>query len=139
MTPSAWPGRWVGVRVAAMPQVNVLIGGRTYRIACGDGEEEHLRGLAARLEGKIDELRGTFGEIGDARITVMAALTIADQLAGAEQRIHALEGELDHLRGEQAGFDATTAALAETVAGTLGEVAARIERLAHGLNAGTRE
>ena len=74
-----------------MAQVNVLIAGRTYRMACADGEEDHLKGLAARLDGKIVELRGSFGEIGDGRITVMAAITMADDLSEAERRIAALE------------------------------------------------
>ncbi len=75
-----------------MAQVSVLIAGRTYRMACADGEEDHLKGLAARLDGKIIELRGSFGEIGDSRITVMAAITIADDLSEAERRIAALAG-----------------------------------------------
>ena len=120
-----------------MAQVNVKIAGRVYRMACADGEEEHLTGLAARLDGKIDELRGSFGEIGDGRITVMAALTIADQLAEAERRIASLEAETDRLRGEQAGYDARTAALADAVATALGEAAARIDRVARALDAGT--
>ena len=119
-----------------MAQVNVKIGGRLYRMACADGEEEHLAALAARVDAKIDELRGSFGEIGDTRITVMAALTVVDQLGEAERRIAALEGENDRLRGEAAGHDARTAALAETVALALDEAAARIDRAAHALDGG---
>lgn len=117
-----------------MAQVNVKIAGRVYRMACGDGEEDHLHGLAARLDAKIAELRGAFGEIGDGRITVMAALTIADQLAEAERQIAALEAENDGLRGVEAAFDAKVAALAETLAGALGEAAARIDRVAQALD-----
>lgn len=122
-----------------MAQVNVRIAGRIYRMACGDGEEGHLTGLAARLDAKIVELRGAFGEIGDGRITVMAALTIADQLAEAERRIAVLEAENDGLRGAEAAFEARTAALAETLAGALGEAAARIDRLAQALDAAPTE
>ncbi|MGI3899812.1 MAG: cell division protein ZapA [Janthinobacterium lividum] len=119
-----------------MAQVNVKIAGRVYRMACADGEEDHLTGLAARLDGKIDELRGSFGEVGDTRITVMAALTIADQLAEAERRIASLESENDRLRGEEAGHDARTAALAEAVAAALGEAATRVDRVARAVDAG---
>lgn len=122
-----------------MAQVNVLIAGRSYRMACSDGEELHLKGLAARLDAKINELRESFGEIGDGRITVMAAITMADQLSEAERRIGALEADLERLRGEQAGYEARMAALAETLADRLGEAATRIDRIAHGLNAATRE
>ena len=117
-----------------MAQVNVKIAGRVYRMACADGEEQHLAGLASRLDGKITELRGAFGEIGDTRITVMAALTIADDLGEAERRIAALEAENDRLRGAEAAYDARAAALAELVAGALGEAAGRIERVAKALD-----
>ena len=122
-----------------MTQINVVIAGRTYRMACADGEEDHLRGLATRLDGKITELRGSFGEIGDSRITVMAAITMTDDLAEAERRIATLEAEVDGLRGERAGHDAKTAALAETLADALGDAATRIDRIAQGLNAAARE
>ena len=118
-----------------MGQVNVKIASRLYRMACADGEEEHLLGLAGRLDGRIGELRGSFGEIGDGRITVMAALTIADQLGEAERRIAALEAENSGLRGEQAGADAQTAALAEAVAVALAQAVARIDRAAKALDA----
>lgn len=122
-----------------MAQVNVLIAGKTYRIACGDGEEDHLRSLAARLDGKIEELRSAFGEIGDTRITVMAAITMTDQLAEAERRIAALEGEMEHLRGVEARSDAEAGAMAEAVADALDEAAARVERIAQALNSPARD
>ena len=122
-----------------MAQVSVEIAGRTYRMACADGEEDHLRTLAARFDGKIHMLRGTFGEIGDSRITMMAALTIADQLSEAERRIAELEDEVERLRRAQAGLDAQTNALAETVAAALGEVAARVDKVARELNAGPQD
>ena len=48
-----------------MAQVNVTISGKTYRMACDDGEEDHLAGLAERLNQSIEQLRARFGEIGD--------------------------------------------------------------------------
>lgn len=64
-----------------MAHVTVTIAGRAYRMACGEGEEAHLEGLAAQVDAKIAEIRGAFGEIGDQRITVMTALTFADEVA----------------------------------------------------------
>ena len=58
-----------------MAHVTVSIAGRVYRMACGEGEEAHIEGLARAVDAKIDGLRISFGEIGDQRITVMAALT----------------------------------------------------------------
>ena len=122
-----------------MAQINVQISGRTYRMACNDGEEDHLRSLAARLDGKIHALRDSFGEIGDGRITVMAALTIADQLGEAERRILDLEGELERLRGERAGHDARAVAVTEVVAEAILDAAGRIDRVAQALNATGRD
>ena len=64
-----------------MAQVNVTISGKTYRMACEDGQEEHLAGMAEQLNQSIEQLRDRFGEIGDQRLTVMAAITLADQNA----------------------------------------------------------
>src|SRR5260221_14407692 len=76
-----------------MAQVSVKISGKTYRMACDDGEEEHLADLAERLDRSIEHLRQRFGEIGDQRLTVMAAITLADQQAEAERRLAAGEAE----------------------------------------------
>lgn len=62
-----------------MAQVNVTIAGRSYRMACEDGQEEHLSALAERVDRSIGQLRERFGDIGEQRLTVMAAITFADQ------------------------------------------------------------
>ena len=69
-----------------MSHINVTINGRQYRMACEEGQEVRLLKLAESLESRVDELRGKFGEIGDARLTVMAALTVCDELLDASQR-----------------------------------------------------
>ena len=66
-----------------MAQVNATIAGRQFRLACEDGQEEHLQALAKDVDARIIELRRKFGEIGDTRLTVMAALTVADELVEA--------------------------------------------------------
>jgi cell division protein ZapA len=81
-----------------MPQVQVTISGRSYRMACGEGEERHLEGLAADYDAKITELRGSFGEIGDMRLHVMAALTLADELAETKRRLGGIDEEIAILR-----------------------------------------
>ena len=53
-----------------MSQVNVTINGRQFRMACEDGQEGHLQQLAKDLDERIAALRGQFGEIGDARLTM---------------------------------------------------------------------
>ena len=81
-----------------MSHINVTINGRQYRMACEEGQEVRLLKLAESFEARIGSLRGKFGEIGDARLTVMAALTVCDELLDANNRIRALEDELVALR-----------------------------------------
>src|SRR5260370_41889150 len=81
-----------------MSHINVTINGRQSRRACEEGQEVRLLKLAESLESRIQSLRGKFGEIGDARLTVMAALTVCDELLDAGNRIRNLEEELDALR-----------------------------------------
>ena len=59
-----------------MGQVTVTLNGRTYRLRCGDGEEPRLLELADHVRGKVDELTRQFGQIGDERLLVLAALLI---------------------------------------------------------------
>jgi cell division protein ZapA len=106
-----------------MAQVTVTIAGRTYRMGCSDGDEQHLEGLAAMFDGKIEELRSLFGQIGDMRLHVMAALTVADELSEAKERIEALESEFGRARASEL-----------RVAEALNRAAERIERLAKSLN-----
>ena len=80
-----------------MSHINVTINGRQYRMACEEGQEVRLLKLAENLEARVVTLRGKFGEIGDARLTVMAALTACDELLDASHRIRGLEEELDAL------------------------------------------
>lgn len=117
-----------------MSQVNVTIAGRTFRMACGEGEEAHLEGLAAQVDRKISELRKSFGEIGDQRLTVMAAIMIADDLSESQRRIAALEASVREL--QEAGLHARDASSGwiNVVADTLDAAASRIERVAQSMN-----
>ena len=118
-----------------MPQVTVTIANRTYRMACGEGEEAHLENLAALFDGKIEEMRGSFGEIGDMRLHVMAALTLADDLGEARRRIETLEQEVAALRSIATAGDERTQAVEKRLAESVGKAAERIERLARKLSA----
>lgn len=77
-----------------MGQVAVTLNGRTYRLRCGDGEEERLLSLAAHVRGRIDALVAEFGQAGDERLLLMAALLIADELLDSRDKIATLEGEI---------------------------------------------
>jgi len=117
-----------------MAQVAVTIGGRSYRLACNEGEEEHLEGLARELDARFEAMHKAFGEIGDQRLIVMAALTIADELSEARARVAALETEAERgAERERTGRrDAEIQAVA--VAQAFGELSQRIEKLAAALS-----
>ncbi|MGU3359961.1 cell division protein ZapA [Methylobacterium sp. M6A4_1b] len=119
-----------------MPQINVTIDGKNYRMACADGEEAHLTALAEGLDGRITEMRRSFGEIGDMRLHVMAALMQADELQEVQGRLAALEQEAAALRATVASGDSVRAAEEERLAESLVRCAERIERLAHVISAG---
>jgi len=117
-----------------MNHINVSINGRTYRMACEDGQEVRLLKLAESLESRVTELRGKFGEIGDARLTVMAALTVCDELLDATHRIRSLEEELATLRDVRASAADRAKATQTAVANALNAAAERIEKTTQVLN-----
>ena len=67
-------------------------------MACEEGQETRLLNLAESFEARISSLRGKFGEIGDARLTVMAALMVCDELIDVNEQLRSVEGERDALR-----------------------------------------
>jgi len=112
-----------------MPEVNVDINGRKYRMACEEGQEQHLLGLAQRFNQHIDQFKGTFGEIGDNRLTVLAGIAVLDELGEAERRIAELQQDVAHLT--QAGQALTLEAeeLEQRFAKRLNEAARKIEAI----------
>jgi cell division protein ZapA len=117
-----------------MSHVNVTINGRQYRMACEEGQETRLLRLAESLESRIQSLRGKFGEIGDARLTVMAALTVCDELLDASNRIRGLEEELDALRDVRVVAADRARQTQLAVANALNAAADRIEQTTQVLN-----
>jgi cell division protein ZapA len=84
-------------------------------------------------------LRKNFGEIGDQRLTIMAAITVADQLAEANRRIAELEGQLLDLKSDATHVESDHDEWADRLVGALDEAAVRIERMARDLNSTGRE
>jgi cell division protein ZapA len=117
-----------------MAQVNVTISGKTYRMACDDGQEDHLVALGDRLNQMIDMLRERFGEIGDQRLTVMAAITMADQSSETERRLRQVEAEIAGLEEARAAVVERQEQLEANVAAAIEAIAERVEGIAHRLN-----
>ncbi|SHI67345.1 cell division protein ZapA [Wenxinia saemankumensis] len=125
-----------------MPHVDVEIGGRTFEVACQDGEEPYLRAAAAMLDTEAQVLLAQTGRVPEARMLLMAGLMLADRTAGvddqlreASDRMAALQARIDELEARPdpeperievevmpAGLEEAMAALAdeaEAVAGAL--------------------
>ncbi|YBV96346.1 cell division protein ZapA [Phyllobacteriaceae bacterium JZ32] len=113
-----------------MATVTVTIDGKAYRMACDEGQEQHLTGLAERFDRYVTHLKSSFGEIGDQRLTVMAGIMVMDELVEMQKRLKGLENEAETLRRSRdealSNADRNEAALT----GTLSEVTQRIETLA---------
>jgi cell division protein ZapA len=108
-----------------MSQVSVTIDGRKYRLACNEGEEARLESLAGLVDEKIGEMRKTFGEIGDQRLVIMAALTLADNLTEARDEAAA-----------QRRHSEDTEQRAKAMASTAEALGSRLESLAARLSGG---
>ncbi len=117
-----------------MAQVSVTINGRQFRMTCEDGQEEHLEKLASELDSRIGGLRAKFGEIGDTRLTVMAAITVADELAEAGARVKLLEEELAALQDARVATSDRNKAAQASIAAALSTAAERIEGITKKLN-----
>lgn len=112
-----------------MAAVIVSIAGRTYRLSCDDGEEPRLEELARYVEGKILSMKDSFREIGEQRVVVMAALSIADEAADARNKAQALEADVAALRAELDAVKKAAVALEERAVAAVDDAAKRLERL----------
>lgn len=119
-----------------MGQVSVTINNRQYRMACEDGQEDHLAQLAHELDERIGRLRADFGEIGDMRLTVMAALIVADELSEQGQRIRRMEEDLAALHDARMVASDRSKATENAIAAAFNAAAERIEKLAKALERG---
>ena len=112
-----------------MSQVTITVGGRQYRLSCDEGEEPHLTELGEKLDTMITELREAFGEIGDQRLTVMAAILALDRLDEAEKKVEAVEADMSSA-GENGNESIGSAKqIEERFANVLDAAATRIEGL----------
>jgi cell division protein ZapA len=122
-----------------MAQVTVTIDGKAYRMACDEGQEEHLISLASRFDRYVMHLKDSFGEIGDQRLTVMAGIMVMDELAELQKRTKGFETEIGTLRKTRdealTKADKNDAALT----GALADFAERIEVVASRLSGRPRQ
>lgn len=109
--------------------VSVSIAGRSYRMACEAGDEARIEELAAKVDMRIGELREAFGAIDDLRLTVMAAFSMADDLAETERRFAAQEEALNALRAQLAEEKARADSQEAQFAQAINDAAERVENI----------
>jgi cell division protein ZapA len=117
-----------------MAQVIASIAGRQFRLACEDGQEEHLQALAKDIDQRVIDLRRKFGEIGDTRLTVMAALMLEDELVEATEKMRRLEDEIAALQDARLVAGDRAKAASDAVVGAFNSAAERIEGITKKLN-----
>ncbi len=113
-----------------MATVTVTIDGKAYRMACDEGQEEHLSGLADRFDQYVAHLKASFGEIGDLRLTVMAGIMVMDELNETQKCIRGLEHEAETLRRSRDEALGRADNNDHALTGMLSDVATRIEQVA---------
>ena len=113
-----------------MAEVTITLNGRTYRLECGDGEEEHLLSLSDMIGNRLDGLKKQFGQVGDDRLLLMTALMIADELSETKQK-------LDENESQQLSAGELVKSAELKAADQISAVADRIEVLSAALGDGT--
>jgi cell division protein ZapA len=108
-----------------MAQVQVTINGRPYTISCEVGKEQHVLDIAAYVNGRVEEVARDLGQVGDARLLVLAALLIADELFEARD----VAGPAAAAKSRKAGEteDQLSQAI-DGLASRIEKIAARVER-----------
>lgn len=117
-----------------MASVNVTINGRSYRMACDDGQEDHLRQLAEDFDRRIAGVKKDLGEIGDTRLTVVAALMLADELSELSKRVGTMEKDLADAIALGAASGERVHATQGAIVAALNSASERIESVTKDLN-----
>ncbi|APZ54796.1 cell division protein ZapA [Salipiger abyssi] len=120
-------------------EVQITIGGRTFDVACQQGEEQYLLTAARMLDTEAQVLVDQIGRMPESRMLLMAGLMLADKTAGLEDRLRAAEDKLGEMAEELRDLRNRPAPEPErvevpvipaSVTETLAEMAARAEALA---------
>lgn len=128
-----------------MPQVEIAIGGRTFEVACQEGEEHFLHSAAAMLDTEAAHLAEQIGRLPEARMLLMAGLMLADKTAGLEDKVRELENDMAEARAYVENLQAQpkpepqrieVPVVPSEVTEGLAELAARAEALADQVEAG---
>ena len=112
-----------------MGQVTVVLNGRTYRLECGEGEENHLIALAEYLGTHVEDMKRKFGQVGDDRLILMASLLVTDELWELRREMAQMKATLATARRDRSVADETAKSAKADLAGRIEAVADRLEVL----------
>jgi len=112
-----------------MGQVSVTLNGRTYRLKCGEGEENHLIALAEYLGSHVDTMKRKFGQVGDDRLILMASLLVTDELWELRRQMQELKSSLSEARRDRSVADESVKSVQVDLAQRVSSVADRLEML----------
>ena len=116
-----------------MTHVMVTINGKAYRMACDEGQENHLISLSEKFDQHVAQLRESFGEIGDQRLTVMAGIMITDEMQELEKRVRSLEADISTLKASRDAALGSIQEIEAEMARRLNKAAEKVEMLAEDL------
>ena len=113
-----------------MAEIDVTVNGHSYRIACEDGEEAHLMQLAEHIDRHAQGLAKSLGQVGEARLMLMAGLLVGDELSESLDRIEELQREITEIqeaRARDSGPESATSRALETAARRIEALAGRLK------------
>ena len=77
---------------AIMAEVDITINGRSYRISCKDGEEERIKSLSSLINNQVQKLSEKIGQLGEARMILLASLVLLDKSDEVEKEAEKIVG-----------------------------------------------
>lgn len=118
-----------------MGQVTVHVNDKAYMVSCGDGEEGHLRDLAAVVNRHVTDLAQEVGQVGETRLLLMASLLVADELSEAQAKVKMLEADIEQLTQTRIAALERSREAEDLLADVLDTAARRIEDVARRVEA----
>ena len=112
-----------------MPELDVMIGGRSFQVSCQPGEEHFLRSAAAMLDVEATPLTAQLGRLPETKLLLMAGLMLADKTAAIEDEARTLRARIAELEARPIATR-DVAVIPPQVLETLTELAARAEAIA---------
>lgn len=77
-----------------MAKADIEVNNRRYSVACAPGQEDRLAALGEKLDGRVRQIADAVGDIGEARLLLIAALALLDEVeSGVTQPVAAVESK----------------------------------------------